>query len=168
MTTLRAAIVAAFAWLRSMAQGDGTIPQAAAVPFRTAPSGGVEVLLIRRRGKKKWGIPKGLVDPGNTREQTALIESTEEAGVSGEILGPPLGEYTYEKFGGTCRVVVYALRVTGEHERFPEERSRERRWFPLDEAARAVHRQDVATFVRGLGTRLSSGVLTLPRRPSRS
>ena len=156
MTTLRAAIVAASAWLRSMAQGDGTIPQAAAIPFRTAASGGVEVLLIRRRGKKKWGIPKGLVDPGNTHEQTALIESAEEAGIDGHIVGPPLGEYTYEKFGGTCRVVVYAMRVTNERDRYLEERSRERRWFPLDEAAGTVHRQDVATFVHGLGTRLSS------------
>ena len=152
--TLRAAVVAAYAWLRGMSSDDGTIPQAAAVPFRRTGDGELHVLLIRRRGKQKWAIPKGLVDPGRTHEQTALIESEEEAGIAGELVGPPLGEYLYEKFGGTCRVVVYALRVTTERERFLEERSRERRWFPLDEAARVVHRDDVAEMIRRLGRRV--------------
>lgn len=154
--TLRAAVVAAYAWLRGMSSDDGTIPQAAAVPFRRAPDARLHVLLIRRRGKQKWAIPKGLVDPGHTHEQTALIESEEEAGIEGELVGAPLGEYLYEKFGGTCRVVVYALRVTVERERFLEERSRERRWFPLDEAVRVVHRDDVAEMIRQLPIRLSS------------
>jgi 8-oxo-dGTP pyrophosphatase MutT (NUDIX family) len=150
---LRAAIVAAYVWLRSMTSDDGTIPQAATIPFRSTDAGGVEVLLIRRRGKDKWGIPKGLVDPGHKHEQTALIESAEEAGVEGALVIPPLGDYTYEKFGGTCRVIVYALRVTAARERFLEDRSRERRWFPLEEAARTVHRQDVGEMIRQLPSR---------------
>jgi phosphohistidine phosphatase len=152
---IRCVVAAAYTWLRRMATGDDYIPQAAAIPFRVADDGRVEVLLIRRRGKAKWGIPKGLVDPGHTPEQTALIESDEEAGVEGQLVGLPLGDYTYQKFGGTCQVTVFALRVTVERTRWLEERSRERQWFALTDAARTVGRDDQAALIEALGRRLS-------------
>jgi 8-oxo-dGTP pyrophosphatase MutT (NUDIX family) len=152
--TLRAAVRTAYTWLRGMMSDDGYIAQAAAVPFRVTRRGRVEVLLIRRRGKRKWGIPKGLIDPGHTPRQAALIESEEEAGIEGALVGRRLGRYTYEKFGGTCLVTVYALRVTAEREKFLEQRSRERQWFPLDEAARTVAREDVGEMIRDLAARL--------------
>ena len=152
--SLRAAARAAYTWLRGIMSDDGYIPQAAAVPFRVDGRGRIEILLIRRRDKRKWGIPKGLVDPGDAPRDTALIESDEEAGVTGNVVGEPLGEYTYEKFGGTCRVSVFALRVTEERETFLEQRARERRWYPLDEAVETVAREDVGEMIRALATRL--------------
>ena len=55
----------------------GSVPQqAAAIPFRR-DGDGVRVCIIRKRDSERWGIPKGLVDPGDTPEQTALTESLE-------------------------------------------------------------------------------------------
>jgi phosphohistidine phosphatase len=141
---------------RMSSDDDDYIRQAAAVPFRVTDDGRIEVLLIRRRGKSKWGIPKGLVDPGHTPEQTALIESDEEAGIEGELIEPPLGAYTYEKFGGACRVTVFAMRVTAERARWLEERSRERAWYTLEDAAGTVAVGDVGEMIRLLKRRLDT------------
>lgn len=137
------------------------IAQAAAIPFRTdRRTGEVEVLLIRRRDERKprakWGIPKGLVDPGFNHEDTAHMESMQEAGVDGPLSDEPLGEFTYEKFGGTCLVRVYAMKVTKVRDHWDEEDERERRWFPIAEAADTVGREWVARLIRKLSRQLST------------
>ena len=39
-----------------------------------------EVCLIRKKQSTAWGIPKGLVDPGDTHEETALNEAWKKPG----------------------------------------------------------------------------------------
>ncbi|MBK9024968.1 MAG: NUDIX domain-containing protein [Saprospiraceae bacterium] len=66
-----------------------------------AASGGVvfnefnEVLFIYRRGF--WDLPKGKIDPGETKEQTAVREVEEETGITGIELGEHIGN-TYHIF----------------------------------------------------------------------
>lgn len=48
----------------------------------------IEVLLMRWGGNGAWRLPKGTIDPGETREATAIRETREETGL--EIA---LGEY---------------------------------------------------------------------------
>lgn len=132
-------------------------PQAAAIPFRPDGRGGWEVLLIRKRTGKKWGVPKGVVDPGQTPRDTAHNESREEAGVEGELLPEPLGRFQYEKWGGACDVDVFAMRVTAAHETYLEQAVRERRWFPIAEAARTVGRPALTGFIAALGRKLLAG-----------
>jgi 8-oxo-dGTP pyrophosphatase MutT (NUDIX family) len=130
-----------------------TVPQAAAVPFRVGEDGGIEVLLIRRRPNGAWGIPKGVIDPGHTALEAAAIEAVEEAGVEGDLLPPALGSFEYAKFGRTCHVEVFSLRVTLVHDRYDEERLRERKWFALPEAVRRVRRPGVAPLIAQVATR---------------
>src|SRR3954462_10038997 len=99
--------------------------QAAAVPFRVREDGLVEVLLIRRN-QQPWGIPKGNVDPGRTLRNTALNEAAEEAGLHGELLEEPLGEFVYQKQYGELLVTVYAMRVLSMDEVWMEQGFRER------------------------------------------
>jgi 8-oxo-dGTP pyrophosphatase MutT (NUDIX family) len=123
------------------------IPQAAAVPFRVTAAGTCDVLLIRRRPRGDWGIPKGMIDPGHAAPAAAAIEAFEEAGVEGKLLAKTLGAFEYPKFGRTCHVDVFGLRVTCVHDHYEEERLRERRWFPLAEAVRRVKRPGVAALI---------------------
>jgi 8-oxo-dGTP pyrophosphatase MutT (NUDIX family) len=93
-----------------------------------------EVCLIRRRGTKAWGIPKGQVDRGETHRQAALKEAWEEAGLEGTILGRRLGTYEYMKGGTPLTVAVYVMAVEREGRVWDEIAFRERRWLPLDDA----------------------------------
>ncbi len=56
-----------------------------------------KVLLVRTqnlKGEEVWTFPKGLVEPGERPERTALREVFEETGYEAEILAP-LGSVTY-------------------------------------------------------------------------
>jgi 8-oxo-dGTP pyrophosphatase MutT (NUDIX family) len=127
------------------------IPQAAAVPFHINGAGTCDVLLIRRRPRGDWGIPKGMIDPGHEAPAAAAIEAFEEAGVEGELMAMTLGAFEYLKLGGTCHVDVFGLRVTCVHDHYDEEHLRERRWFPLAEAVRRVKRPGVAELIARIG-----------------
>ena len=65
--------------------------QAGAVPFRKKGSQLEFLLVTSHRGR--WIFPKGIVEPGETAEQTALKEVQEEAGIRGVLLPEPVGEY---------------------------------------------------------------------------
>ncbi len=52
-----------------------------------------EFLVVQHSGHHRWVLPKGWIDPGETKEQTAVREVKEEAGVEVE-LGKYLGETT--------------------------------------------------------------------------
>ena len=109
--------------------------QAAAIPFRRAGKK-LEVCIIRRKGaKRKWGIPKGFIDRGDTAKETALKEASEEAGLTGKVIGDPIGTYEYEKWGTKLEVSVFLMEVKGEDEDWDEADFRERKWVPFDEAA---------------------------------
>jgi 8-oxo-dGTP pyrophosphatase MutT (NUDIX family) len=59
---------------------------------------GIEVVLIyvRFRGKERWQLPKGIVDPGESPAETAAREIREEAGIEAELLAPlDVIEYWY-------------------------------------------------------------------------
>jgi phosphohistidine phosphatase len=102
-----------------------------------------EVCLIRRKESKTWGIPKGLVDPGDTHEETALNEAWEEAGLRGRLLGKAIGTYEYEKWHTTLVVAVYVMEVLEQHAEWQEASIRERRWTSFDEAASLLMKHPV-------------------------
>lgn len=139
-----------------MSSEDKYTAQAAAIPFRKdRQTGRLQVLMIRRRDGRKWGIPKGLVDPGFTHAEAAAAEAREEAGVEGRVSDEPLGSFTYDKFGGTCLVRVFAMRVTRVMPHWDEEDVRERQWFDIDAAARGAGRPAVGRLIAALGEVMS-------------
>jgi phosphohistidine phosphatase len=115
---------------------DAYYRQSAAIPFRQTPAG-IEVLMITTRKKRRWIVPKGVVEPDLSPADSAAKEAGEEAGVRGRVLPDPLGSYEYEKWGDICVVEVYALAVEQELDRWPEA-FRDREWVALNEAARRV------------------------------
>jgi phosphohistidine phosphatase len=106
--------------------------QAAAVPFRISASGLEFCLITTLSGR--WIVPKGVIDPGETAEETAAKEAYEEAGVRGQVVGEPIGGFEYEKWGMQLVVTAYLLEVTEELDRWPESDFRRRQWVDADRA----------------------------------
>jgi 8-oxo-dGTP pyrophosphatase MutT (NUDIX family) len=132
-----------------------SVAQSAAIPYRVdRRTGRVEVLMIRRRDGGKWGIPKGGVDPGLTHPEAAQMEALQEAGVEGPLSERPLGNFVYEKLQTAHLVRVYAMKVSRVREHWDEEDRRERRWFPIDQAAEVCGRASAARLIRKLATLL--------------
>jgi len=115
------------------------IPQACAVPYRHR-KGRLEFCLITSIRKGNWQFPKGIVDPGETPDETALKEAHEEAGLHGRVFDEPLGKYSYAKWGATLRVTAYLMEVEQEDERWDESDRRKRRWCDPDEALELINR----------------------------
>lgn len=112
--------------------------QAAAIPFRRRGDGALEFCIITSLRDGRWGFPKGMVDPGDTLEETALKESDEEAGLHGELVGEPLGTYTYVKHILPLHVVVFLMHVTRAASTWDEAKVRTRRWVSADEVRAMV------------------------------
>lgn len=115
--------------------------QAGVIPCRFDSTGRLEILLIRRLDKEKWGIPKGMVDPGASPRDTARAEAAEEAGVGGELSDEPVGFFSFRKWEGTVHVTVYLMRVTEVLDDYPEAYRREREWFPFTAAVETAGRR---------------------------
>ncbi len=134
--------------------------QYAALPFRLAE--GVEILLITSRETGRWVIPKGWPMKGLAASQAAALEAFEEAGVTGDIAPKPLGAYPYVKYlksgaGRPCKVRVFALRVTGQAEDWPEKSQRDTRWLAWPEAAAAVQELRLGRLIRRFGKKAARG-----------
>jgi len=124
--------------------------QAGVLPFRVNGAGELEILLIRRVEKDKWGIPKGVVSPGRSLEDTARDEAAEEAGVAGELSVQPVGYYSFKKWGGICHVTIFLMRVAEVHDRYPEQDRRQRQWFSPAAAAEAARRKKIRSLITEL------------------
>jgi len=124
--------------------------QSAAIPFRETGRG-KEILIVRSSSGRHWVVPKGIVDPGLPPSASALKEAEEEAGVRGDISADPVGRYTYAKWGATCTVTVFAMKVTGElSAEHWEEDYRQRRWVTPAEAASLVNQPALGPIILGL------------------
>lgn len=115
--------------------------QSAVLPYRIL-DGRVEILLVSSRRKKRWVLPKGVVEAGLSAVDSALKEAWEEAGLEGLATSHTVGTYRYEKWGGVCTVQVFPLQVERLSESWPES-TRDRRWFAPQEAARRVQEPEL-------------------------
>ena len=115
---------------------------AGGVVYRHA-TGRAEVVLVRIGPKRRWQLPKGIVDEGEKPEQTAVREVREEAGVDAQIAAPlDTIEYWYvgnERDGRRVRfhkfvhlfLLEYASGDVADHDHEVDEA----RWIPLEDAS---------------------------------
>ena len=110
--------------------------QAAALPVVETEEG-IQIVLISTI-KGNWTLPKGVIDPGETPQETAIKEAWEEAGVEGEIEGIEFARFEQRKWGGKCTIRVFILKVQAALDTWPENDTRVRRILPVREALELI------------------------------
>jgi len=113
------------------------IEQSGVIPYRIR-DGKIEVMLITSSTRKRWIIPKGMIEPDMTPQDSAAKEAWEEAGIIGQVAPTLMGTYEYHKWGGICRVQVFSLGVETVLEDWPEASYREREWLSVEQAVKRV------------------------------
>jgi 8-oxo-dGTP pyrophosphatase MutT (NUDIX family) len=124
-----------------------SLAQASAVPYRLSGAG-PEFCLITSLASGRWGFPKGIIDPGETAIEAALKEAHEEAGLHGQIVGEPLGEYQYAKWGSMLTVTAFLMEVSHADQTWLEADRRQRQWVSAESAARMLDRRYLARVLR--------------------
>jgi len=122
--------------------------QSAVIPYRHSLNFS-EILMITSRKKKRWVIPKGVIEPELSPPDSAAKEALEEAGVEGLVSNSPIGHYQYDKWGSTCSVQVYVMHVEKVLDDWLES-YRDREWVSLEIAIERVTEQQLKDILQGL------------------
>jgi phosphohistidine phosphatase len=131
--------------------------QSSVIPYRVH-DGEPEILVIASSKKNHLVVPKGIKDPGLSPRESAAKEAWEEAGIEGEVAEAALGSYTCEKWGATCTVVVYPMKVTRViPEEEWEESHRGREWVSPEKAAAQLKQKELRPLVKKLNAQLLQG-----------
>jgi 8-oxo-(d)GTP phosphatase len=131
--------------IRFSADADEDLPPsihaAGAVLWRPDSSGAPEVALVHRPHHQDWSLPKGKVDPGESRARTAVREIGEETGF-GAVLGRHLATVRYP-VGADRKVVDYWEACAGGGSFTPNGETDELRWCsPADAAGLLTYDSD--------------------------
>lgn len=124
--------------------------QSSVIPYRVR-DGKAEILVIASSKKHHLVVPKGIKDPGLSPQASAAREALEEAGIEGEVAETALGSYSCEKWGATCTVVVYPMKVTRliAEEKW-QENHRGRQWVSPARAVSQLQQKQLGPLVEKL------------------
>lgn len=112
---------------------------------------GLTLLVIRPRGRDRWQLPKGNVDPGETPENAALREVREEGGVVASLithLAPTTFFYQMQgqKFVKTVDFYLMSF-ASGSPDNHDEEVD-DSRWLPVEQGLRVLTFESERNVVR--------------------
>jgi len=117
------------------------VEAAGGVVMRRGPKA-TEIAVVHRPRYDDWSFPKGKLDPGESFEDAALREVTEETGLICR-LGPELPFARYEDDQGRAKIVRYWLMAVLEDPGFePNDEVDELRWLVPAEV------EDLLTYTR--------------------
>ena len=118
--------------------------------------GELEVVVCGRLSPPVWGLPKGTPDPGESREQTALREVTEETGLEVEIdrfIDKIDYWFVRSSDGVRCHktVLYYLMSPVGGDISLHDHEFDEVRWLPADRAYETMtYENEVDVVKKGL------------------
>ena len=117
----------------------GTLEKTSAGGVVVKDDDDLQVCLIRPIGRRVWGLPKGGLEQGESAQEAAVREVSEETGIDGVINGE-LGsiDYTFYSRGEGTRihktVHYYLMRAVGGDTAGHDHEVREARWVTIEEA----------------------------------
>lgn len=127
------------------------LTSAGGVVIRSAGRG-YEVVLCGRLATGIWALPKGTPEIGESREQTAVREVTEETGLQVEIqsyIGSIQYQFVRQGDGAQCykTVLYYLMNPIGGDISLHDHEFDQVRWFPIDDALRTMSYENEAAVV---------------------
>lgn len=130
--------------------------QFAALCYRVK-EGKVEICLVTTRRTGRWILPRGWPMHKQTPAEAAAAEAWEEAGVTGKPIDRCLGVYSYVKplpeAAAPVLVMVYPVRITKVHARWPERKQRRRKWLSPKQAAKRLAEPELRRIVAAFDPR---------------
>ena len=113
--------------------GNKKLTNAGTIPIRRRGNEFELCVVTSRRCKSRFVFPKGKVIQNEKLKQTALRETTEEAGVSGELIDYPIIHRVKGNGANSVgkTVCFYPILVNTEMKRWPERFMRQRKWVSL-------------------------------------
>lgn len=119
---------------------------------------GGRVCLVTASSGRRWILPKGTLERGQSLAECAVNEAWEEAGIHGRAGRRPLVRYDSRKAGRPCVVSVFRLAVEDIADRWPERGLRRRRWVSITQAIAAIDIPEVRKLLRGMKRRAANHV----------
>ena len=113
--------------------------------------GRLHVVIVTNSAQTRWIIPKGRPEPDMTRQDVAIMEAMEEAGVIGTFHPGPQAQCRRK---GEKTLYVYPLRVTTVLKKWPEMAWRKREVLPVDKALKMISDPALCQCVQRLTSRL--------------
>jgi ADP-ribose pyrophosphatase YjhB (NUDIX family) len=131
------------------------VAQAGGIVFRADPGrGGVSVLLVSSKKEPgNWIFPKGHIERGETAAEAGLREVEEEAGVTGELVGPA-GDQEFDWRGRRYHVDYFLIRAVGETDQTD---GRTKVWLPFEDALARLTYPDTRRLLRQAHPRMIDG-----------
>ena len=127
------------------------LTSAGGVVIRSAGRG-YEVVLCGRLATGIWALPKGTPEIGESREQTAVREVTEETGLQVEIqsyIDSIQYQFVRQGDGAQCykTVLYYLMNPIGGDISLHDHEFDQVRWFPINDALRTMSYENEAAVV---------------------
>ena len=129
------------------------VPQAGGIAFRGSGRDLSILLVTSKKQAGFWIFPKGHVEFGETAAEAGVRETLEEAGVSGDLLGPVGTPLEYDWNGRRYSVQYFLIRATSES---PASDGRTIAWLPFDEALKRLSFEDTRSLLRDARTRMDA------------
>ena len=124
--------------------------QIAALPYLFR-AGRLYLVIVTNSAQSRWIIPKGQPESDMPRQDVAVMEAMEEAGVIGSWL-PALRVPCRRK--GEKTLYIYPLKVTTVLKKWPEMDWRKRAVLPVDKALKMISDPELAYCLQRLTSRL--------------
>jgi len=131
--------------------------QSSVVPYQFK-NGKLQVLVIASSKNKHFVIPKGIIEPGLTTQQSAAKEALEEAGAIGIVSKKAIGSYQCIKWDSTCHVEVFPMQVSKLLNKSDwEEKHRGREWMSVENAIKTLRQKELKPILLKLQQNLKKG-----------
>jgi adenylate cyclase len=115
--------------------------------------GRLHLVIVTNSAQTRWIVPKGHPEPGMTRQEVAIMEAMEEAGVLGSCV-PGFHATCHRK--GENPLNVYPLKVTSVLKKWPEMEWRKREVLPVQKALKMISDPELAECIQRLVSRLGT------------